>query len=293
VNGSDPLAVRLTWRWTLLYTRGLPPDAQQRRRLELESDLWEHRQDPDEPDAVREIFGRFLRGIPADVRWRYRTLLEVRGARQRSQDMTTSIRTNWWVILTAVLGAAMLTIGAFTAMLGGGAGDSAFRIIGAVTSVISGGLVFGGLVQRQRSLITGSRLIFAGSVFTLFGGLEFIPIGMIVLISGFWTGNLQLSEGEDEPELHPVRRQQVDMTARWYMWLIAAAVLFGFGFGMLVLADVLEGTALDCDDPDGCLADSALWAAWILSWLGAIVTGGIGVIMGGLRFVVRHRTRLA
>ena len=202
--------------------------------------------------------------------------------------MTTSIRTSWWVILTAVLGAAMLTIGAFTAMLGGGPDDSAFRVIGAVTSVISGGLVIGGLVQRQRSLITGSRLIFAGSVMTLFGGLEFIPIGMIVLISGFWTGNLQLSEGEDAPELHPVRRQQVDMTAKWYLWLVAAAVLFVFGLATIASADAL----IDMDDEDNVFAGLA-WMTMIFSLLAAMVTGGIGIILAGLRFVIRHRTRLA
>ena len=179
-------------------------------------------------------------------------------------------------------------------MIGSEDGDNAvniaFRLIGVVTGVISGGLVIGGLVQRQRSLITGSRLILAGSTMTLFGGLELIPVGMIVLISGFWTGNLQLSEREDQPDLHPIRQQQVDMTSRWYLWLVTAAVLFAVGFGaLIVLGDGQTSTGED----DNSLIGGLSWLTWILSWLGAMVMGGIGVILGGLRLRVRHRTRLA
>ena len=290
MNGSDPLAVRLTLRWTLLYTRGLPPDVQQRRVLELESDIWEHFHDAGEPNAAREILGRFLRGIPADVRWRYRTLLEQRGARQRSQGMTTSLRTSWWVILTAALGTLLVTSSAFTAMVGVGdnGAATAFRLIGTVTGVVSGGLVIGGLVKRQSNIVTGSRLIFAGSVMTLIGAFELIPIGMIVLISGFWTGNLQMSETEDLPELHPVRRQQLDMTAKWHLWLVGAAVLFVVGLATIASAEAM----IDIDDEDNVFGGLA-WLVWVLSWLGAIVTGGIGIILGALRGLVRHRTRLA
>ena len=108
MSGAEPLSLRLVRRWTLTYTRGLPAETRERRCLELESDMWEHLHDASEPDASRELLGRFLRGIPADVRWRYRTLLDSRGARQRSQKMTTSLRNSWWVILTAILGVVPL-----------------------------------------------------------------------------------------------------------------------------------------------------------------------------------------
>jgi hypothetical protein len=93
-------------------------------------------------------------------------------------------------------------------------------------------------------------------------------------------------------KLGAIRQQQIDLTARWYVWLGAAAVLFAFGCGVLVVAGILEGGPLDCDDADGCLADSILWAASLFSWLAAIVTGGIGIIMGVLRWVVHHRAKL-
>ena len=201
-----------------------------------------------------------------------------------------SIRRNWWVVLTAALGALLVTSSAFIAMVGvdDNGADIAFRLIGAVTGVVTGGLVIGGLVKRQSNIVTGSRLIFAGSVMTLMGGFEFIPIGMIVLISGFWTGNLQLSEAEDLLELHPVRRQQVDMTAKWHLWLVAAAVLFVVGLVTIASAEAL----IDMTDEDNVFSGLA-WIVWMLSWLGAMVTGGIGIILAGLHLIVRHRTRLA
>jgi hypothetical protein len=278
VNGAEPLSMRVVRRWTLLYTRGLPAEARERRCLELESDMWEHLHDASEPDAVREVVGRFMRGIPADVRWRYRTLLDSRGARQRSQEMTMSLRSNWWVILTAVLGAAIPAMSLAMAVVGPGVAENPFLLIGVATSLVTGGLMLGGLVRRQTDLTSGSQLIFAGALLTLVAGLEFIPVGLIVLISGFWTGNLQLSETQDTPDLFPVRQQQVDMTHHWFVWLGAAAVLFAVGWIPLII----EG-------------DDLTWGffIWALSWLGAIVIGGVGVILTGLRFVVRHRTRLA
>ena len=205
--------------------------------------------------------------------------------------MSTSPPRNWWVILTAILGTLILTGGLFQLMIG--ASDDApvaMMLIGTIGSAVAGGLVLGGLVRRRHDLISGSQLILAGSLMTLLG-IELLPLGLIVLISGFWTGNLQLSSREDEPELAPVRRQQVDMTRRWYLWLVAAAALGAIGF--LVLLIWPSVTPDNCTEFNPCWEDTAAWATWILSWLAAIVTGGIGVILGGLRLLVRHRTRFA
>lgn len=160
MNGAEPLSVKAARRWTAVYTRGLSIDVRERRCLELESDMWEHLHDADEPNASSAVFGRFLRGIPADVRWRYRTLLESRGARQRSQYMTTSLRSNWWVVLTAILGVVPLGISlAMAATLSGG---GAFRWVGIATATVTGALLVTGLVRRQSDVISGSRLIVVG-----------------------------------------------------------------------------------------------------------------------------------
>lgn len=158
---DDPLAVRVSRGWAATYTRGLPTEIAELRVLEIESDLWEHLQDPDTAD--REILGRTLRGIHADVWWRYRTLLESRGARQRSHEMTTTQR----------------------------------------------------------------------------------------------------------------------IAQRWYVWLGIAVVLAGVGSG-----------ALSIQDAD-IVPDTAAWATFLLCWLGAIVTGAFGVVLGLVRLKGRHHTRPA
>ena len=273
MNGTELLWVALVRRWAALYTRGLPADVRDRRLLELESDVWEHLHDADERNVRRAVFGRFLRGIPADVWWRYHTLLESRRARPRSQNMSTSLRGNWWVILTAILG--VVPLGISLAMLATVSGGGAIRLVGVAGAAVSGALLIGGLIRRQSNLIGGSQMIVAGAALTLFG-LESMGVGIIVLVSGFWTGNLQLSAPSEAPDLQPVRQQQISMTHYWFLWLAGAALLFAIGWIPLIA----EGGDLTWG-----------YFIWVLSWLGAIVTGSIGIILAGLRFTLRHHTR--
>jgi hypothetical protein len=64
-------ADRLVATWTRLYTRGLPSDVAERRRDELASDLYEHASLQGRTSAQqREVIGRVLWGIPADLSWR-------------------------------------------------------------------------------------------------------------------------------------------------------------------------------------------------------------------------------
>lgn len=188
--------------------------------------------------------------------------------------MTTSLRSNWWVILTAILG--VVPLGISIAMAATVSGGGALRWVGIATATVTGALLIGGLVRRQSDLISGSRLIVVGAALTL-AELEFMPVGIIVLISGFWTGNLQLSEPTDRIQLQPVSNQQVTMKSYWFAWLAGAAVLFGVGWIPLIA----EGGDLTWG-----------YFIWVLSWLGAIITGAIGVVLAGLRFTIRHRTRL-
>jgi hypothetical protein len=57
--------------WTRLYTAGMEAELRDRRRAEIESDLWESQQEP--RPALRlalELIARLVRGVPADLRWR-------------------------------------------------------------------------------------------------------------------------------------------------------------------------------------------------------------------------------
>jgi len=177
------------------------------------------------------------------------------------------------VILTAILG--VVPLGISLAMAATVSGGSAFRWVGIATATVTGALLIGGLVRRQSDLISGSQMIVAGAALTL-AGLEVMPVGIIVLVSGFWTGNLQLSATLDAPDLRPTRQQQINMTRYWFVWLAGAALLFAIGWIPLIV----EGGDLTWG-----------YFIWVLSWLGAIVTGAVGVILAGLRLTTRHHTR--
>lgn len=58
--------------WTRLYTWGLPTDACDARRQEIESDLWEstHEVDTDGALPAQDIWMRLAGGLVDDVRWR-------------------------------------------------------------------------------------------------------------------------------------------------------------------------------------------------------------------------------
>lgn len=54
-------------QWTRFYTLGMADSIRESRLAEIESDLWEHHQEGDDPLLV---FSRLLRGMLDDFRWR-------------------------------------------------------------------------------------------------------------------------------------------------------------------------------------------------------------------------------
>lgn len=72
MNGGQSWPHRLARWWVFAYTSGLPPDARDRRRDEIASDLWEHQQEAGakgEPPSSG-VVARVVAGIPADLSWR-------------------------------------------------------------------------------------------------------------------------------------------------------------------------------------------------------------------------------
>ena len=75
------LAVAAVRGWTRAYTLGLPPSIRERRRAEVESDLWECHADAAAVLPL-QILGRLLLGIVDDLWWRVEEVsLGPRGAR--------------------------------------------------------------------------------------------------------------------------------------------------------------------------------------------------------------------
>lgn len=287
MTSTESLAVKSVRRWAQLYTRGLPVEHRERRRLELESDMWEHLHDLDEPATGRAVFGRFLRGIPADVRWRYRTLLDSRGARHRSNDMTTTPRFQWWTPTTMVIGVTVTVL----ALLGLGFGESEDGgWIVALSWLIAAVVLLAGLAALRWRPVVGSWTVIAGAVLFALAEPLATPLSIVVIVGGLWTGNLVTSRHKAETVI-PLAPRQSSLTNRWYLWLTVAAALGAVGFIVLLVGPAV--TPDNCTETNPCWQGAAAWAAWILSWMAAIVTGGIGVILGGLHLLVRHRTRLA
>lgn len=286
MTGKDSFGVRSTRAWVALYTRSLPETVGERRRAEIESDLWEQLNNTSSGGASARVLDRCLRGIPADVWWRYRTLLEHREVRQRSNSMTRTVVTNWWGVMTAVFGATLLTLGLAGVIFGEGDGGG---VVWAGATLISGGLVVGGLAILHRRVRAGSWMIAVGAAATILS-IFLIPVAALIVLGGLWTGHLQLIGTPDQPHLQPDRPQPADLTTRWYRWLVAAAILFIIGLGALVVLG--DGQTATGDDDTSLIATLA-YLAWILSWLGAVITTGVGIAFGAKRRVTRHLTRPA
>lgn len=72
---SPQRSAALVRRWVALYTLGLPPEIKQRRRDEIDDDLWCQTQEAAASNradrtVAGEILARLVFGVPADVSWR-------------------------------------------------------------------------------------------------------------------------------------------------------------------------------------------------------------------------------
>ncbi|MEX2158776.1 MAG: hypothetical protein WEB04_05165 [Dehalococcoidia bacterium] len=75
MSGIAVVASRVARGWTAAYTLGLAAQVRDARRAEIASDVWEHHRDivTEERPMWRffgSVFGRIVRGAPADVLWR-------------------------------------------------------------------------------------------------------------------------------------------------------------------------------------------------------------------------------
>lgn len=130
----------------------------------------------------------------------------------------------------------------------------------------------------------------AGAVLTAFDPI-LIPVAALVIVGGLWSGDLAISEERAEAiRLDAMRRS---MTDTWYRWLVAAVALGVLGFATLVVWESSGFVSDDCTEASPCWQGTVAWATWIISWLAAVVTGGIGIVLGALRLFARHHTRPA
>src|SRR5690348_3674133 len=66
------LAIAIVRAWTRLYTCATPPVLRDARRAEIDSDLWEFRQDVDASRGLSpaiQVVLRLVAGLPDDLAW--------------------------------------------------------------------------------------------------------------------------------------------------------------------------------------------------------------------------------
>jgi len=100
------LALSAVRGWTRLYTWRMPPRLREARRAEIESDLWEFRQDSTgarDLGQAAHVLVRLLRGVPADLVWR----------REQTVAGEPSLRRNVALTATALL---VLVLWMFTSL---------------------------------------------------------------------------------------------------------------------------------------------------------------------------------
>ena len=86
------LAVALVQIWTQVYTYGLEAPQRQRRQAEIDSDLWEFREDAVRRElrdhiAATAMIARLVLGMPDDLPWRW----------EETMNGAVARRTPWWL----------------------------------------------------------------------------------------------------------------------------------------------------------------------------------------------------
>ena len=115
--------------WVSAYTWGLPVDLRDRRRLEIESDLWEQQNKLEKGssspgNAAIQVLVRFLGGVPADLLWRWdegrdALLLATNNGRRSGLAVVTGRRGPlWFAVAAAALTLWMIVASPFGQSIG-------------------------------------------------------------------------------------------------------------------------------------------------------------------------------
>jgi hypothetical protein len=148
-------ADRIAQRWTAWYTRGLAAELAERRVAEIRSDLFDHATASGRSAAQqRNVLGRVLWGIPADLSWRRAARASSprrreTGAPMRLQRSTTAV----------IIGLVLFELWAAVGSLTGDGGGARY----ATVLLVATALLCIGLAQRATSPRRSTVLIIAGA----------------------------------------------------------------------------------------------------------------------------------
>jgi len=177
-------AVRRVSGWCAWYTSGIDAQVAGRRRDEIASDLYEHGVWADDagesPRATaREILGRAIRGVPADLGWRHAqrrqlALADPFGFRMRQANGVVATLV---ILLAAVVtgfGLYVLTRVASSVVAGEiRAGSATALTLIALTALALGGI----------ALLASPRTRFGGALVMIAPGIGLVHLGLYQLYS--------------------------------------------------------------------------------------------------------------
>lgn len=182
--------------WTAVYTLGLPEPARERRRAEIESDLWEQQAESgaDAADTAFEIFTRTMLGMPADLTWRFQSGGRVAAPTHHKQGVRTMLNTLFASLVSVV---TIFSGGFFIYVAIGRAPDGAegfaAPLLGAGLAMLGGGLA------AFWSPRIGTSLVAAGSLLMVFmfpwmAGAT-LPIAILLILGTMARGRIPRTAG--------------------------------------------------------------------------------------------------
>jgi hypothetical protein len=161
MTSFEGMASGVARSWVSLYTAGVDRAVGERRRREIDSDVWEQLHDEDSGRlAAAAVVVRTLLGVPADLTWRIEMTSRVLVV-ERSGQMLVYARQNPWQGLAVVLsGVALLVWGIIVAYSALGEHiSSTAEDIAFVAAVLAGAAIVGcGVVAGVRGR-TGAALL--------------------------------------------------------------------------------------------------------------------------------------
>jgi hypothetical protein len=172
VNALPEIVIALIRSWTTLYTCGLPADLRESRRMEIDSDLWEHQHLAQVERApamhtVLEMLFRLVMGMPADFTWRLERGSMAR-AKKRSIPVSTSSRATRLLTVAAFLVVTLMGLIAVSITLRGWQHDTDWPWIlsGAIPLFIGAPAILVGLLYAPTRPALSLTLVVVGVLVT-------------------------------------------------------------------------------------------------------------------------------
>lgn len=187
----------LNWLWVLLYTAGLTDHQKATRRLEIKSDMHEHRTVANASSVgtwalEREVASRLFRGLTSDIAWRMEAGRDAEAIVAEGGDPPMPWLTSWFL-------SAVLVFGVISSAQPTWWGNDTTMTL-ALVAIVGAGITWLGLYLVRRRFV-GPFFIALGAViiaWTLWWTLIAPLAAVVAAIAGFRRAQ-RLERILDEP----------------------------------------------------------------------------------------------